>query len=420
MDVAQDWEVSFDAPAGIILSASPESFTLAAGGTQEIVISADVSGGVADTYYFGNVILTPVGNTEVSVGHLTVVLMLGASNLPTQLDIYTPDLVGTVTLSDIQALYEITNLSVAVSGMVLGDATELSLNQDPTNDDPFDDLSQVYYTTFRIPRDVVRYVAEITASEAPDIDLFIGSGKTPSADTIVCVSASGIWNEYCNIDYPASGFYWILVQNWEGSAEQPDAITLVTAMVEAVDEGNMTVTGPETVPAQEPFDLDVNWDEPSMLPGDIWYAQFSVGTCPETASDLGYVNVDLEFFEAFYEIGLSPATDAKEDALGAVVTYMLTLSNLGTMEDTITVAASGNLWDVTLPTTSFDVAAGATADVTVEVTIPTDALNGDFDVVTITATSEGGMEVSSELTTTAVVAPEPLITYLPIVLNWRP
>jgi len=420
MDVAQDWEVSFDAPAGIILSATPESFTLAAGGTQEIVITADVSGGVADTYYFGNVILTPVGNAEVSVGHLTVVLMLGTSNLPGQLDIYTPDLAGTVTLSDIQALYEITDLTVAVSGMVLGDVADLSLNQDPTNSDPFDDLSQVYYDTFRIPRDVVRYVAEIAASEASDVDLFIGTGRTPSADTIVCVSATGIWNEYCNIDNPASGNYWILVQNWGGSAEQPDAIRLVTAIVEDDDAGNMTVTGAATVPAQTPFDLDVNWDEPSMLPGDYWYAQFSVGTCPETAGDLGYVNVDLEFFAPFYEIGLSPATDAKQAAPGAVVTYMLTLSNLGNTEDTITVAASGNLWDVNLPTTSFDVAAGATADVTVEVTIPTDALNGDFDVVTITATSEGGMEVTSELTTTAVVAPELYITYLPLVLRLAP
>ena len=32
MDVAQDWAISFDAPAGMVLTASPMTFTLAAGG----------------------------------------------------------------------------------------------------------------------------------------------------------------------------------------------------------------------------------------------------------------------------------------------------------------------------------------------------------------------------------------------------
>jgi hypothetical protein len=524
LDVAQDWEVSFDTPAEMVLTASPESFTLAAGGTQEIVITADVSAGVADTYYFGDLILTPVGNAEVTVAHLPVVVKLGLTNLPGQLDIRTYELAGTVTMPDLESLYEISDLTVAVSGMVLGEVTDISISQDPTNSDAFDDLTQVYYATFRIPKDVMRYVAEITASEALDVDMFIGTGSDPSADTVVCSSATGVWSEYCNIDYPESGKYWILVQNWLGSADQPDAIQLVTAMVEAEDTGNLTVTGPETIPAQTPFDLDVNWDEPSMLPGDFWYAQFSVGTDGASAGNLGYVNVDLEFYEAsfgvslapttqdgygypggtvdytltltnlgnttdtynltfagnlwgtnlsvnsltlaggqsanfqvgvyvavdtlagamdtatitatsttdplltaeavvnsyantVYAIDLAPASDSAVDSPGVVVTYLLTLSNLGNIEDTITVAASDNLWEVNLPETSFVVPVGGTAEVTVEVTIPLDALNGDFDLVTITATSEGGVTAISELTTTAFVEQMLYYNYMPMVLR---
>ena len=524
MDVAQDWAISLDTPAGMVLNISPMTFTLAAGGTQTIEITADMTAATPGAYYFGNVILTPVGNEAVSIAHLPVVVQLGVSNLPDQLDILTHELAGTVTLNDLQALYEITDLWVEVSGMLLGDVTDISLSQDPTNGDAFDDLAQVYYTTFRIPRETVRYVAEIAASESLDVDLFIGSGRDPSADTVVCSSATGVWSEYCNLDYPESGTYWILVQNWQGSADQPDGIKLVTSIVEAADEGNLTVTGPATVPAQTLFDLDVNWDEPSMLVGDLWYAQFTVGTDQANAGNLGYVNVDLEFYEPFYDlllapatqngygdpgalvthtltltnlgntqdtfdltfadnlwvtslsdtsltldagesadfmvyatvpadalagdmdmatvtatsttdplvtadavvntyanavydITLTPATDAKSDGPGVVVTYLLTLSNLGNTEDTITVAASGNLWTVNLPQTSFVVPAGGTAEVTVEVTIPLDALNGDFDVATITATSEGGMEVTSELTTTAVVETVFYYTYLPLVLR---
>ena len=52
---------------------------------------------------------------------------------------------------------------------------------------------------------------------------------------------------------------------------------------------------------------------------------------------------------------------------------------------------------------SFDLAAGEAVEVTVVVTIPADAENAEDDMVTVTATSEGSVEASSELTTTAVV-----------------
>jgi subtilisin family serine protease len=523
MDVAQDWEITYDAPAGVLLNASPESFTLAAGGTQTIEITANTALAAPDAYYFGNVILTPVGNAEIAVAHLPIVVKLGVSNLPGQLDIVTDQLTGTVTLTDIQAVYDIEDLWIEIGGLTLGDPHDISLNQDPTNGDPYDDLSQVYWTTIAIPRETLRFVVEIAASEATDVDLYVGSGATPSEATELCVSASGIWAEYCNLDFPAKGTYWFLVQNWGGSANQPDAIRAVAAVV-VDDEDNLTVTGPETVAALDYFDLDVNWDEPSMLDGDLWYGQFSMGTERREAGNLGYTNVDLEFFVPFYclnlapetqdgygdpgatvaytltltnggntpdtynltfadnlwdvslsdtsltldggesadfmvyvtvpvdaladamdmatvtatsttdplltvdavvntyanavyDITLTPATDAAQDGPGVVVTYTLTLANLGNTEDTITVAATGNLWDVNLPVTSFDVPVGGSVEVTVEVTIPTDALNGDFDVVTITATSEGGMEATSELTTTAVVEQEILFVTLPLVFK---
>jgi subtilisin family serine protease len=523
MDVAQDWAISFDAPAGMVLTASPMTFTLAAGGTQTIEITADVTAAVAGSYSFGNVILTPVDNEEIAVAHLPVVVQLGLSNLPSQLDIRTDALAGTVTLTDLQSIYEIEDLWIEIAGLTLGQSHNISLNQDPTNGDAFDDLSQVFWTTIDVPNKTMRLVVEIAASEALDVDLFVGLGATPSADTQLCASASGVWTEYCNLDFPAKDTYWVLVQNWQGSADQPDAIRAVTAVV-VDDEDNLTVTGPATVPALEYFDLDVNWDEPSMVDGDLWYAQFSVGSTKQEAGNLGYTNVDLEFYvpvydlvlapatqdgygdpgvtvahtltltnmgnttdtydltfadnlwnvtlsdtsltldggesadfmvyvtvpvdalagavdmatvtvtsttdplltadavvntyaNAVYDITLTPASDSALDSPGVVVTYLLTLSNLGNTEDTITVAASGNLWDVNLPVTSFDVPVGGTAEVTVEVTIPLDALNGDFDVATITATSEGGMEAVSELTTTAVVEQVLYYTYMPIVVR---
>jgi hypothetical protein len=116
-----------------------------------------------------------------------------------------------------------------------------------------------------------------------------------------------------------------------------------------------------------------------------------------------------------YGIELTPATAGLTGAPGDVVTYTLTLTNVGNGEDTVTLALAGNLWDTELPVASFTLAAGASVEVTVLVTIPADAVDGATDVVTVTATSEGGPTASSVLTTTAeIVPPEGFIIFLPI------
>lgn len=297
LDAAQEWQISFNVPSGIQLEATPMNFTLAAGASQTIEITADLSSGVVDTFYFADVILTPVGNPGISTGHLPVVTKLGASSLPGYMKIETDELSGVVTLDDLQAFYEITDLHTVVSGMVEGTYLDIPLAQDPTNTDPFDDLDQVFVVNFLVPKGAMRLVAEIAESEAPDVDLFLGSGRTPSSDTVLCTSATSVWAEYCNIDFPTQGWYWILVQNWQGSQDQPDSIRAVTAIVGNTDVGNLTVTGPDSVTIMEPFDLNVNWNEPSLELGDRWYAQFSVGTDTANEGNLGYTNLDLAFVE---------------------------------------------------------------------------------------------------------------------------
>jgi hypothetical protein len=141
-----------------------------------------------------------------------------------------------------------------------------------------------------------RLVAEITASKAPDLDMFVGKDDgdgVPEPAELVCVSATGTALEYCNIDDPAAGVYWILVENWAGSAAQPDALTLATAVVPGTSSGNLTVTAPSSVPGGTPFNIRLNWNTVRMLPGSRWYGAFDLGTKPATPDDLGRVNVNL-------------------------------------------------------------------------------------------------------------------------------
>ena len=99
---------------------------------------------------------------------------------------------------------------------------------------------------------------------------------------------------------------------------------------------------------------------------------------------------------------------------GEVVTYTLTLSNTGTANDTYDITIS-SAWASSLSDTTVPVNSGASATVSVEITIPGSAMNGDSDTATITATSQtDAMVTASALLTTSVGSQ---MTYLPIVFK---
>ena len=90
-------------------------------------------------------------------------------------------------------------------------------------------------------------VAETYDSESPDLDLMVGTGDTPSEDTMVCIQRSGTADEFCDLADPDAGTYWVLVQNWSGSGAPLDMAQLSYGLVSG-DEGNLLIEGP----AQQP------------------------------------------------------------------------------------------------------------------------------------------------------------------------
>jgi uncharacterized membrane protein len=86
------------------------------------------------------------------------------------------------------------------------------------------------------------------------------------------------------------------------------------------------------------------------------------------------------------------------------MTYTLSVHNDGNITDTYDVTYTLGSWTTSLSATSVGpVAPGGSADYDVYVSIPGDASNGEFDVVTVTATSQASPAASdsSVLTTTA-------------------
>ena len=323
------WTASVDAPSEVNLDVSPGNFTISSNETQEIVITINVIGMPVDEWIFGSVMLSADGGVA-SDAHFPVAVLPSNGNLPDSMTIETRRNAGSQTLKDLEAI-EISEMTVEVDGLVKATFVNQDLSEDPTRDNPFDNLNDgtVFYIVTNVPSGAKRLVAEITASDAPDIDLFVGTGHTPSEATQVCSSTTPSWKEYCNINDPAPGDWWILVQNWAESGIPPDAVTLAYAIVEDGDNGNMSIAGPDNVSTGEPFGLSVLWNEPTMVAGDRWYGRFSVGTDSGNPGNVGSVNVDL----IRYDDDVVKTVDSATAFPGDTLTYQITVQPNVTNED---------------------------------------------------------------------------------------
>ncbi len=232
-----------------------------------------------------DVVVSATGGAGEPISDVAIpaAVLPAAGNLPALAKFETHRDAGGDTLEDLVAV-EITDLTVDKYGWAKGELNEIQLAQDPTNSLPYDNLSQVWYTVVPMDLGAARLVAEITASTAPDVDLFWGfdvnGDGLPQEAEEYGSSATGTAFEYLSEwGFPVE-FYdvWILVQNWQGSGAPTDAITLSVGLVpyEPADPENMTVVGPTTNPAGEPFSLDILWHDIDTEAGDRLYGMIDV------------------------------------------------------------------------------------------------------------------------------------------------
>ena len=278
-DVATDYTVSVEKSADVAIVVTPSSFTIPVGGTQTVTVDIDVSAATIGTWEFAYISFeTDDAFTtleEISDVRIPLAIMPDAGNLPALVrETVYRDAGGTI-LEDLYSI-EITDMTFEQAGLTEADIFDFELDPDPTPGDPFDDLGDVWYTTFTIPVGSKRMVLEVLETTSADLDLFWGWGTTPSLATLYDSSATGAALEYYSWLNPWDDPYWVLIQNWAGAPD--DDVKLAVAVVPDVDEGNFELSGPDSVPAGEFFDLEITWDEPAMEPFSAWYGWFSVGT----------------------------------------------------------------------------------------------------------------------------------------------
>lgn len=274
-----------------------------------------------------NIETTSAVSLPVTDQHMTLSVLPKASNVPDLVSIDTDKKIGTQMLTGLQVAEEITDLTVQVDGMNKASVYKPQVPEDPTNGDPFNG-DGTFFATLDVPAGALRLVAQVFESTSLDVDLFVGTGSTPSAGTVVCQSATSAVLEYCNIDNPAPGTYWALVQNWQGSGAPTDLIALALGAVTPGDAGNLTVTGPATVPPGGVFDLALNWSIPDLADDDVYFGVFSVGTDPGNPGNLGSVDVNFHYSQPIFITKSGPETAQPGD----VINYSIVLEGVGPID----------------------------------------------------------------------------------------
>ena len=301
LDAAVTWNVTASG-TGVNVTVEPTSFTIAPGATQTLTITADVAASELDAYVFGQVTLTPAAPfTNVPVARLPVAVLPVAADLPDVVTIETNTNTGSATVEDLLAV-AISDLSITTFGAAAGMLDSTRLISDTDNGSIYDDLADgLFIKKLTVPADSVRFVTEVITTTAVDLDLYVhldgfNGGKKdgiPEAVELICASATGSALERCDLVGPPAGDYIIVVQNWEGSDKPSDKVQLSTAVVPNTPATNFTVTGPKQVAAKTPFDLTVQWNLPTVLPGHRYYGAMTLATQPTGGVELGYVPVDF-------------------------------------------------------------------------------------------------------------------------------
>lgn len=302
-DMELDYAITVEKTADVTITVQPtDGFTIPAGGTQKLTVTvkpAITSGG---NWQFGRIILETDGEfangKPVSDSAFTLAVKAPAtgSTLPGELRIETDQASGQYVFEEVYYSEEITAFNTTRFGLTPAAIHSFELAQDPTNGDPFDDATQVWYTTTTCPPNQQRMVVEVLDTTAKDLDVFVGTGNAPVEALLKAYAANEGAMEYLNISLPTfSGTCWIMVQNWEASeAGAEDPVKLAIGFVPKEDAGNYTITAPNATPKLNPFEMTVAYNNlPDFETNEVWYGWFSVGSTATKKDDVGKLDFNI-------------------------------------------------------------------------------------------------------------------------------
>jgi len=172
--ITTTWTVSVTKPAAMMLAVSPSSFNVGPYGTQTVVVTATVTGMVQNRWAFAEIRLHDATGPDLRLPmavYPTTGIFPDSARFDTRRD------TGSGVIPGVISAYDVPDLTVEYAGLQIADTHTEELIQDTTNSNPYDAITGTFYITITVPADTLRLVAEVSASEAPDVDLLLGMAQ---------------------------------------------------------------------------------------------------------------------------------------------------------------------------------------------------------------------------------------------------
>ncbi len=308
-DVEVTYTASVDAStsAGVNVTVEPVIFTIKPGHSRIVTVTVDAREAPFENFVFGRVNFSSSASFSSGEPISSVAIPFAVRPVPSTIPGYARFNInsdqGKVFVPDIQSIAA-DELVFEVHGLTQGTISDIVLSEDPTPNLVYDNLDPDSWKSFIVPANsAVRYVFEVLQTSAGDLDLYFGSGDTPSQATQLYYAATVKSLEYLNIPISSAApqTYWVLVQNWEGTLT-PDSIRFSEAIVSSSDTGNLAVATVPSPPilAQTPYNLEISYNLPATTLPATWYGHFDTSACVGvTCVQIG--STDVDFVRYHYE-----------------------------------------------------------------------------------------------------------------------
>lgn len=312
----------------ITLSASPASFSLAAGQTQVLTITASSGHTSASKWQFGQLVLSN-GNPEQTLT-LPVVAEFVAGSGPEQASLNAHSPHGEILISGFRSGAAVDQLQPVARGLVKAERYNIQLLAPTTQ--PFD-MEWTYNKDNRfvlpliVTNSTQRVRVKVDSTTSPDLDLYIGPDENLNGDVeagegttnLLCISAGVDSNEICDLLAPEPGVYYIALHNFQGAAPGAmDDVSLSVAVISDRDETNLALT---LVPGTaQQFALRANWQLADAQPGDDYIGVVAAETA--TGQRFGLTALDIHIAEPVVALG----TAKQKVGAGTTLSYQLSLA----------------------------------------------------------------------------------------------
>jgi subtilisin family serine protease len=276
------------AESNLAVTVQPAMFSLSPGEKQTLTFTADVSGSPVGQWQFTQVHFKSM-TANIPDVHFPVAAKSAASNFSQsrEVNMIARQPTGQKRLAGLRAL-EITHAQVKVLGaaksaVIRGTIPSASGVGTISSDERYT------YKFMQVPNGAQRFVAEITDTDANNLDLYIGTGETVDLDQAIGKALHGRRpKELLNVKIPMEATtLWVAVQNYrEFDADKVVNFSLNTAFLSTA-AGNLTVSIPDFVPSSQPFSANIAFHLPGSQPGDEYYGLATFGTDNMHPENLG-------------------------------------------------------------------------------------------------------------------------------------